>query len=127
MLLERMLDGLNFAKFEENLKDSFSNFRFVIKLTTTSLYSNNIFGGRTEDIIFIQNERIKVFDYDKKVEVNKLYIKQIWLNTKLLYKINNDGNTVAERIKDYINNNIEKIYRNNNKEINKEIFTLISK
>ena len=107
-MLERIIDELSFAKFQKDLKDAIKC-NFVIKLTTTSLYSNNIFGGRTEDIIFIQNERIKVFDYDKKVEVNKLYIKQIWLNTKLLYKINNDGNTVAERIKDYINNNIEKI------------------
>lgn len=125
-MLERMIDELSFAKFQKDLKDSFSNFRFIIKFTT-GLYSNNNFGGRTEELIFIQNEMVKVFDYDKKVEVNKLYIQQIWLNTKLLYKINNDGNTVAERIKDYINNNIEKIYRNNNKEINKEIFTLISK
>ena len=125
-MLERMIDGLNKVKFEENLKDSFSNFRFVIKFTT-GLYSNNNLGGRTEELIFIQNEMVKVFDYDKKMEVNKLYIKQIWLNVKLLYRINNNGCVVAQRIKDYINENIEKMYTNNNTEINEDIYKLIKK
>ena len=125
-MLERMIDELSFAKFQKDLKDSFSNFRFIIKFTT-GLYSNNNFGGRTEELIFIQNEMVKVFDYDKKVEVNKLYIKQIWLNVKLLYKINNNGCVVAQRIQDYINENIEKVYINNNTEINENIYKLIKK
>lgn len=124
-MLERMIDELSFAKFQKDLKDAIKC-NYVIKLTT-GLYSNNNFGGRTEDIIFIENEMVKVFDYAKKEEISKLHIKQIWLNSKLLYKINNNGCVVAQRIQDYINENIEKMYTNNNTEINEDIYKLIKK